>query len=366
MSNKFCRLLSNGYKINVENNELLWSPCCFYSKKTPLLDTLKFNQAHKYASSATDWLPECATCRQMESTGVNRLSPRLVSFSKVPEDTTNGDCVALELSFDTKCNAACLSCGVYCSTTWGKYNQKHNINKFGPTNKSADYFLKQLIEQVDLTKLRDIFILGGEPFYSDSHINLLNYLHEHHPALDKVTLRYQTNGSITPNSKVIALWNLFKLVEIGLSVDGVGDRFNYLRWPLKWHRVESTVRNLLNLTNVNFNINATISPLNILYFQDIEDWAYSIIPKERFRLPDAPVRPNRCFDPLNLNLTNVSLRQAVISKYGIEHRLNKVLAVLEFNPNYSKMFDYINQHDQIRKLNWRTTFPDTLEHYAHY
>jgi hypothetical protein len=126
MANTFCRQLSNGYKINVHGDKLTWSPCCFYSKKTDMSNPVELKRDMEYAHNATGWLPECSTCKTMEESGVDILKPRLNANHIISADSVIGDCVNLEISFDTKCNAACLSCGSYCSTTWAKFEKKHN------------------------------------------------------------------------------------------------------------------------------------------------------------------------------------------------------------------------------------------------
>ena len=363
MSNKFCRLLSNGYKINVQGETLLWSPCCFYSKKTPLLDTVKFNLALEYTSSATDWLPECATCRQMESTGVVGLAPRLGSFRKVPDDVDNGVCVALELSFDRKCNAACLSCGSYCSTTWSKYEFKHQLINHKTDNNPADKLLNQLVSAVPMDHLREVFILGGEPLYSDLNLKFLQYLDAVHPDLSKIRLYYQTNGSIFPSIEVLSLFSKFGKVDFGISIDGIGERFNYLRWPLKWHRVEQNVQKMLGIANAKFYVNTTVSPLNLLYVDEIIKWYDRTIPVDRRIWPDRLIRINQSTSKLDLNCVSPELKAQAIKQYGNDHDISRVLNKISANGNYRQMFDYIETHDSIRRLNWRKTFPEVEQYY---
>lgn len=371
MANEFCRLLSNGYKINVNNNRLDWSPCCFYSKKTPLLDQTQFEAELKYTSSATGWLPECNQCRRMEASGVPGLSPRLNSFKKVPTVEEDGRCVALEINTDLTCNAACLSCGSYASSTWKKYENKHGVEQHNPQqdSKNADRWFNQLINRVDLSSVRDVFILGGEPFYGTTNLKFLRHLYQVHPALDQVVLQYQTNGSIIPDPEVLELWKSFKTVILSLSIDGVGKRFNYLRWPLKWHRVEKTVDFMLSTTDALLTVNATVNPLNVLYFDEIEQWVADTIPDARLPKKErlyGPVRPNRCMNPMNLNLTTPSLRADVLAKYGADHSLSKIFSNIEFNNKYQQMFDHVNQHDQLRRLSWAETFPATVKYYKTY
>jgi hypothetical protein len=363
-------MLSNGYKINVTwNNQLEWSPCCFYSKKTILTDTEAFNKALEYTSTATGWLPECRTCYRMEESGATGTNPRNASFRKIPIDVENGKCASLEINVDLLCNAACLSCGAYASSTWKKYEYKHGLTDYGPQEKTvyidrADKCFTDLINTVDLSHLQHLNILGGEPMYGIINLKILKHLHKVNPALDQIMLEYQSNGSISPTEEVMELWKSFKGINFSLSLDGVGERFNYLRWPLKWHRIEKNVDFLLSNTDVMIDVNATVNPLSVWYFDELEDWVNNTIPKDRLTPRyHNPVRANRCQSPMDLNLTPLELRKDIILKYGEEHKLSKIFSNLEFNPNCKSMFDHINKHDAIRKLNWQEVFPAVTKYF---
>ena len=366
MSNKHCRQLSNGYKINIDhNNNLLWSPCCFYATKVNLEDTVNFQKELAFTSSATGWLlPECSICKQMEETSVDRLSPRINSFVRVPEEFDDGDCVDLEISFDTTCNAACMSCGSYSSSTWTKFERKHNL--LGKLSKdsyhspaSADYFLQKLIKLVPLDKLRTIFILGGEPFYSDTHIKLLEHVCSVHPNPELITLRYVSNGSIFPESNVIELWSKFKEIHITFSLDGILNKFEYLRWPLTWNKVVNVIDKFINETNVIIGINSTISPLNVLYWQELDDWTNATVPKDR--LARQGTRPNRCFGYMDLHYTPLLMREEFYKQYGLDHKVSRILMGLEVNDNNAKMISYLDKIDPLRNQSWRETFPDVVK-----
>lgn len=358
-------MLSNGYKINIDrDNNILWSPCCFYNEKTPLLNPLQFKKAIERTSGATDWLPECSQCQQMEESGVPGLAPRLISFNKIPVDLEPGVCGALEINLDLMCNAACLSCGSYASSTWQKYESKHKITNIGPVVDRSDLLLEQFLNTVPLDSLYSLYILGGEPFYGVTNLKVLRHIVKTHPNPGQIELQYQTNGSIIPDAETIDLWQNFKTVIFSMSIDGVGERFNYLRWPLKWHRVERTLDYLLKNSNVYFSVNATVGPLNVWYFDEIEQWTIKNIPDELLiHRSHKPVRANRCMQPMDLNMTPLSLRQAVIDKYGADHKLSKIFGNLELDKNYVPMFKYIQKHDAIRRLNWRETFPDVTKYF---
>lgn len=367
MANKFCRLLSNGYKINVQNNQLLWSPCCFYSRKTPMADKEAFEQELRYTTSATGWLPECGICEQMEASQVSLASMRQRSFDQVSPDARDGDCHVLEVSFDIKCNAACLSCGSYCSSTWQKYEKKHEINWANPYDKDLNRsFFKQLIANTNLDHLEHLIIMGGEPLYSDQNVEFLQYLIDNHPNCKQIDIRYSTNGSIYPTDQVQQLWSHFKSVVLNFSIDGVGERFDYLRWPLKWFKVERNMKNLVSNTDILINVFATVNPLSILYFDEIDQWARDVVPTERFLHAHRPVKANRCFNPLDLAHAPEDLRNLVRERYGADHFISHQFDRLEYRNDTQEFFDYVNKHDAIRRLSWKQTFPDVVQFFSEY
>ena len=61
------------------------------------------------------------------------------------------------------------------------------------------------------------------------HFDILQTLVDKGRAKD-ISISYNTNGSIYPKD-YIDLWKQFKSVQVFFSVDGVGERFNYIRHP---------------------------------------------------------------------------------------------------------------------------------------
>lgn len=396
MSNKFCRQLSNGYKINIEGNKILWSPCCFYSKKTDITNTEAFNRELNYTSSATDWLPECKSCRGMEQTNLPNYAPRLQSFVKIAKDVDNGACADLEISFNTKCNAACITCGSYASSTWAKFNKKHNLRfpqqdlnihkkltlleqeyhnhylKY-PLNQGdtsmSDVFLHRLIEAIPMGNLQHVFMMGGEPLWSNTHVKLMKHILSVHPFPENIQLEYQTNGSVYPTQEVFDLWSKFKKIRIVFSIDGIGERFNYLRWPLNWNRVEQNILKFTNneYTNISIGITTTVSPLNVWYYNEVVDWAEATIPQNRWKSPGRVrlVNPNRSLgDPLDLNRTPTEIRNKFYNYFGEEHPVSLMLKLLPDlgSPEViARMVVYLNKMDQLRKTKWTETFPEMVK-----
>ena len=79
------------------------------------------------------------------------------------------------------------------------------------------------------------------------------------------SLHYNTNG--THWSKEVDLWKNFKMVNLSFSIDGIGDQFEYMRYPGKWDQAKQTMENSIKLKEQNKNMFLswciTISTTNI-------------------------------------------------------------------------------------------------------
>ena len=352
MTNQFCHFLSNGYTLNIINDQLTKRPCCLYPQHIPLHDQSLIEKELAYTNSATDWIPECHECKRIESMGINSM--RLLGKERIVGEFEPGECVSLEVNFDKKCNAACLSCASDFSSTWERYNRKHSIEEKISLSKPADLF-KQFIKSVPLDKLQFLYIQGGEPFYSSTNLKFLRHLIDNHPSPSTITLHYQTNGSLMPSDEVLNYWTQFKSVVLNYSIDDIEDRFHYLRWPLSWETVNDNINSMIKNTDVEFQVNSTINPLNILNYNNLEDWINTFIPSSRL----LRYRAGACLGKLDLRNAPLKLRHAVFLKYGEEHKISKLVKTNEIF-NYAPMFEFITKHDTLRKLNWRNTFSESI------
>jgi hypothetical protein len=76
------------------------------------------------------------------------------------------------------------------------------------------------------------------------------------------------------------------------------------------------------------------------------------------------IRPNACLGTMDLRYASPALRDKVFEKYGEDHNISKMLASLELYDDAAPMFNYIEQMDKIRRLDWRKTFPDVVDCYS--
>lgn len=365
MSN-FCRYLTNQQRFVYGKIQ----PCCWITRTADMSNPDEVEQYQQWLYSIKGWVPECSFCLHREKN--NMHSPRLESLRSTP-DYQAGNIVSFEFQIDRDCNGACLICGPWNSTTWEKSTpelREYEID-FDLENKSTvSTYIKQIKSTVDFSQTLKLLFLGGEPLRSDTHVEIIKEVQQV-KSLDQIQIEYITNGSIRPSDETIDLWKKFKRVTLILSIDAVGEHFNYLRWPLKWHQVENNIRYLLdlNIPNLRFTCSYTVTPFNIFYHETYVNWA-----KKFFNGVDSKIvnidrffaQPFSASGIMNTSAIPNSLQQEIRDKYQIDvaggHPVTKLLK--DFNPtDYQTFMNYVNLHDHHRRTNWRTVFPEIQQHF---
>lgn len=374
MPNNFCRFLTN--QVRIEYGYM--KPCCWFrdSDKVPIDNEahVKFFRDRLSAiASFEDADGACDECANREKAG--SFSPRLESLS-LPEfaDDQGTDVTKLEIQIDRDCNGACLICGPWNSSTWEKYKAKTEAKINGtPIQEVTDTYsatqeqIKKLRRIISLDQARSVLFLGGEPLRNDHHMTLLKDVA--HPEL--MVLNYTTNGSCRPDPELLEFWKQFKKVTITFSIDGVGEHFDYLRWPLQWHQVESNIRYLFEYNQANVTIvraSYTTTPLS-LYYHDryqaaFEQFAESVGHVDRRVNPwfERPWQP-RGKTPMALSAVPPALAELIRERYGPDHSITKLLE--PFDPAKHEEFKrYIAWHDSHRNTSWQETFPEMIPFYS--
>jgi len=205
------------------------------------------------------------------------------------------------------CNLACVTCGPGASTRW----QQELGMPITPGNPRE-------IDQDTIAaarKMTGVIICGGEPMLNFSSQAMLENLQSDQ------NVRVHFNGTVMPRQSFMDQSARFERIQYCFSIDGVGKRFEYLRWPAKWDQVVENILWLVETApdNVRFSVNITISQLNRHYQDEIVDWINKTIPNNR-----------------NSKETVITYNQA--------------------GDNYLKKI-YLDDLDKKRNLNWRELFP---------
>jgi len=202
---------------------------------------------------------------------------------------------SMELHFGNMCNLKCKMCGQNYSNQIGKelleigetdkeflswvYKQSGNVNIW-TDNLSIEYdWFKNIETKNKLIKFvsdytTDLNIIGGEPTVIPEFYELLEYCDKHNTLKDK-TLLITTN--VTNVNPKMTKW-LPKLKEwtVWASIDGLGSRTEYIRYPSNFDKIIENLNFYKKLIKEHSNGRITFCPaiqlLNIDQLDEILKW----------------------------------------------------------------------------------------------
>ncbi|MCB0366298.1 MAG: radical SAM protein [Bdellovibrionaceae bacterium] len=302
--------------------------------------------------------------------------------------------VSHELRASNLCNAKCVTCSPEFSSALVKDHQA--LKECSPEayslvrrtyqaaespmynwaqNAGVYQYLKENLSQVRL-----LYFSGGEPLMIPANTELVEACIASGDA-EHLTLVYDSNVLLV-DDHWLGRWEHFEKVEVRISLDGIGERFDYIRYPGPFSKFERAVDLLANWQNsrARVTLQTTASLLNVLDLTDIITWY-----RNKFR-SNAQLERRFFFksvrDPAVLSLFNVPESMMVTAIDRLESLLEEIWAEMPKNSMTDsiealvRMLKYYqkNHHrnpsslkeavvfleglDRIHKTNWKATFPE--------
>lgn len=228
----------------------------------------------------------CQACWDEESSG--RQSRRTINnelFSDLP--TNRQSPLLMDLKLGNTCNLACRTCWPEVSSKWYKdyweVHEKHQqpdyqqyLSKWKTIQLSYADDNHGLWDQLKdyLGYVKHIDIYGAEPFLLKKLFETLNWCYEQGFSPDQ-SLHINTNGTVWNDSYMENLLS-FKKINLDLSLDGIGQKHDYIRHGESWARIEENLEKFVAFRDSNSNVEIcvciTVSNLNIFYLDEI--WQY--------------------------------------------------------------------------------------------
>ena len=201
------------------------------------------------------------------------------SIPWIEEHTDHIRLVDLQLIFGNTCNLKCRSCNANYSSKWVEEADERKI-PYWETNAEIDMndiSRSKFWTEFDVwtRDLRRLEIMGGEPFYVKQFKTFVDQLINKNRAKD-ISLSLSTNGTIADEDFLDKIVSNFKQVSFSVSIDGINDRFEYLRHPAKWDAVKENLDLFYKLHNsdypVTVQITHTVTALNVMYLPEFHDY----------------------------------------------------------------------------------------------
>ena len=270
-----CNALSNHMCVTVANS---WRPCCRFNKfphtNTGTTSFSEYKQTKFYQKTIHDmargWADGCSKCQSEEQRGQTSL--REVMNRELSGTT---DIESIEISLSNQCNLACKMCSPTYSTTWNKLlTDAPELKSYQQPDAPDTISVEHIFSGVDLSKLRKIKYLGGEPFITPEIKDLFEYLISNH-VIQNIEFECNTNCTLFPN-KWLKYLDQFKRVTIELSIDGVGEVNDYIRWGrTKWDDILINIHRWAE-TDYDINIFSTVQAYNLHDMKNVKAVADSI------------------------------------------------------------------------------------------
>lgn len=190
----------------------------------------------------------------------------------------------LDLRLGHTCNLKCIMCSPHDSSQWigdhkkvfpilqspvvrsqMEWDQKNFDNKWH----ERPEFWNEVFEQIP--NIKQLYFAGGEPLVIKEHALFLEEIVRRGYA-HKILLRYNSNGTIITD-KMIELWSKFRKVKLAISLDGIGKRVEYIRYPLNFKEIEENLWKLETApAHIETNLELAVQVLNIKHIPEFIKW----------------------------------------------------------------------------------------------
>jgi len=264
----YCPLIFKGLYIRRHTGDKKQvAPCCLADKSenfTRMENVLSHSYLEEIRLHAKNNKKHdaCRACWDLESAGGESNRMLLIDQYKVNLKELNFEVKLKHLDYNTLpiCNAKCIICSADYSSLWAAEKGIKIIN--------GSKFQERHLDDLDLDSIETIYFNGGEPLLTNEHLYILKSIKN--PS--NVDLSYNTNGSCFPNVETFNLWKKFKSVNLFFSIDGIGERFEYTRAPLKWNQVSENIIKINDLCNIKICCSYTIGRHNVFDLEDTIKW----------------------------------------------------------------------------------------------
>lgn len=372
MDSIYCPMIHGGLNINLRDSsgQLGYNQCCLSTSTLVRDDQDVINwhspvlQQSRRTNEQGVWLPGCWECERLEKAGVKSFRKSMIE--KLGTETKLSGPKRIDLLFDRSCNLACRTCGEWASTLWTRHLRDNNLPHQWTDQPDNLGKIKRYLSNLDLSNLEVLQFCGGETLLGNTYWNTAEFVADLVPqAKQNLEIGFQTNGTQPINPRWYDVIERFKLVRLLVSIDGVGDRFEYLRWPGNWNQ---TVDNLFELrerlpSNVMFFVQETTSCFNLYHFDEVGSWVRDNFSANREGDPISHSTQLAIHQYLNVNNITQEYRDALAGTPQLE----------TIDPNWQErpgtirnFIQQTNKFDQLRGQDWKKTFPEVAEFYRRY
>jgi hypothetical protein len=210
-----------------------------------------------------------------------------------------------------------MTCNPGSSSLWqDEWQAIWNIPNISTSDSILDHPI--LVDELvnDFINIKKITFLGGEPTINNSHLSYLHKLIDNGSSAN-IDLGYVTNLTGI-DDLLLKVWSNFKSIGLNVSIDAYGEKNDYIRYPIKWSKIEYNLNRFLELTSkdkISIGLSLTPSVFNCIHLDEMFTfWDQLLI---RYNLPKHHgIGLNKITYPMytSMRITSVEYRMRGVEK----------------------------------------------------
>jgi radical SAM protein with 4Fe4S-binding SPASM domain len=343
-------------------------PCCNFNEKYPI-GSLSSNNLNDIVNGlpmrtlrlemlAGQQPESCSSCWKREQQGLtsartlaNQLWGNYLSLTDSTEpDGTFADFKLkyLDIRLSNICNLKCRMCsGKFSSRIAQEEAELYDNNDFIELKLNGNEIKKtlQFVED-NIDNLDAVYFAGGEPLIMSEHYQILDLLVKHNKT--DIQINYNTNLTVLKYKKinVIDYWKKFNHINVGASIDLIGNQATYVRGGTNYNVLESNYD--LIKDHVTFTITSIVHLLNIFNLPKLQRrWI------ESKKLSPAAITFNILIYPAHLSLQVLPDHYKNLAEQHINSHINWLMQINKTEKlvaSWQEVLQYMNAADDSHLL----------------
>lgn len=271
-------------------------------------------------------------------------------------DVSKFKLASLDLHWSSICDLKCVTCWAVQSSSIAREENK-------PVNHTPTAVADRIIEYVvsNQSELKEIYMSGGEPTLIKHNLKLLKQIEKR----DDLLIRVNSNMQWQTDNAILQEILKFPNVLFTCSVDGMGDKFNYIRRGGNWDKTLANIKFLKTRSNVDLRANTVFFvltaqelPTIIDYFMDeigsIDHTVNQLsMGQDRLRCRNLPDEvKNKVREQLNKTFLKYE------NNLNIAGNIKNCLIELDHDHDSDEYKKYFDKIDGLQGSNWRKLYPE--------
>ena len=313
------------------------SPCCEWKgdkftgavgdyHTSEYLDNIKTAMENHDMSVISKTCEECIQTEQHGIKSARNYIDRDLDLNWYEIDVLN----KLDYRPDNLCNLKCRMCSMHSSSL---IEEEFVDNGWDPIDQrdTTD------VMDFDLSNLKCLAILGGEPTVNKRMFPILDYLIE--KGMNETTRLNYTTNCTSINKPWMNRVEKFKDIHVNLSIDAAGKAYEYIRTGAEWHKVEKNIPKIISIAE-DYSIQMVVQTNS---FAIIEDWFEYFLqfPAEKVNMSPMYGVPGK-LDCIPDDIKQKKIAYLKKFNHPTAEQAIKHLHVSKYNPNEVKNYKRYN------------------------